>query len=392
MDFSLTEREERLKREIAEFAKKELPPGWLGESERTLDERDWDFTMSIAKKLGQKGWLTLSWPKEYGGGGVSPTESFIFRDETAYWGIPGTMMGASGTCWVGPSIILFGTEEQKKKYLPLIAKGEPDGVWATGYSEPNSGTDLASLTTRAIRKGDKYIVNGQKTWTSMGHRARWFWLLAITNPNAPKKHKGLSVLIVDLKSPGVTLRPIIHIAGTHYLNETFLDNVEVPASNLVGVENRGWYQVMAALNFERSTLAATGYSRRILAELIPFVKEMQLDKDPLIRKKLAQASLEIETVRLLGYRIAWMQTKGLVAATDASMGKALNSEAKIRLAHLAMEIVGSYSYLTRDSKWAKLMGVLREFYLWTFSTRFAAGTNEIQRDIIAQMGLGLPAS
>jgi alkylation response protein AidB-like acyl-CoA dehydrogenase len=206
--------------------------------------------MSISKKLAQKGWLVMSWPKEYGGQGASIIEQLVYQEEMSYWGVPGTMMGVGGVSWVGPSLMKYGAEEQKKKYLPLITSGEPDGVWCTGYSEPNAGSDLASLQTRAARAGNEYIINGQKTWTSAAHRARWCWLAARTDPNALKKHQGISLFIVDMKSPGITIRPLFDITGSHIFNEVFFDNVHVPVSNLVGEENRGWYQLIAALDDE----------------------------------------------------------------------------------------------------------------------------------------------
>ena len=187
MEFQLGEKEEKLRFEIRKFVTEELSSSYsssLFENEH-FDEK-WEFTMSISKKLSQKGWLTMNWPKEYGGLGASPWERLVYSEEVGYWGIPGTTMGESGVEWVGPSLILFGTEEQRKKYMPVIAAGEPDGIWCTGYSEPDAGSDFANIRTSAERKGDEYIINGQKVWTSVAHRARWCWLAVRTDPN-PKK-------------------------------------------------------------------------------------------------------------------------------------------------------------------------------------------------------------
>jgi len=393
MDFRFTEKQEALRREIAEFAKKELPPDWLS-FDSFGDTTDWAFVMYLAKKLGKKGWLVRHWPKEYGGGGASAFEKLIFGDEIAYWGIPGTKMGASGTAWVGPSIILFGTEEQKAKYLPPIAEGEPDGIWCTGYSEPDAGTDLAVVKTRAARDGDDYVINGMKVWQSMAHHARWCWLLVRTHPDLPR-HKGLSIIIVDMESPGITVRPIIDFRGAHMLNEIFFDDVRVPATNLVGEENGGWNVVMGALNIERTAGACTGDSKRILEELVNYAKGAQQDgkplsKNPLVRNRLANIAVEIEAVRLLAYKIAWTETKGQISPVDASVAKVLGTESRQRLVTAGMEILGPASQLRPASKRAKLRGALIDMQFMSFIGRFGGGTNEIQRNIIAWMGLGLP--
>ena len=394
MDFRFTEKEEALKQEVAEFARKELPPDFL--SLGVFDEvsHDWDFTMSIAKKLGEKGWLTRHWPKEYGGLEASPIENMVFRDETAYWGIPGLFMGIGSTHWVGPLLIRHGTEEQRKKYLPPISAGEPEGVWCTAYSEPDAGTDLASLKTRAVKVGEEYIVNGNKIWQTAGHRARWCWLLCRTNPDLPQ-HKGMSLLIVDMRSPGLTVRPVIDMSGYHSLNELFFDDVHVPVANLVGEENRGWYYVMEALNLERGTTYASGMHKRVLDELVKYAKETTyngepLSKDPIIRHKLAEIAVAIEACRMLQYKIAWMESVGQMPVSEASMVKTLASDIHIRHAAMEMEILGHYSMLRPGSKWTKLHGILIGRYLHSFVGPFGGGCNEIQRNIIAWMDLGLP--
>ena len=187
MDFTFSEKEEALRKEIREFAKKELPPGYRGgliESESS--DTDWDFSMVMAKKLADKGWLTIAWPKEYGGGGASIMEQLVYSEECAYLGIPGTGQGVGGVAWVGPSLMMYGTEEQRKYHIPLIASGERDGVWCTGYSEPGAGSDMAAVQSRAVREGDEYVINGQKVWTSAGHRARWMWAALRTDwPSTP---------------------------------------------------------------------------------------------------------------------------------------------------------------------------------------------------------------
>ena len=395
MDFRFTPEEEAFRQEIRDFVKKELPSDWLSLGlDEELGEGGWDFTLSMSKKLADKGWLTLHWPKEYGGADAPPIKNMIFRDEASYWGIPGWMMGAGGTGWVGPSLMLFGSDEQKKKYLPPIAAGEADGVWNTGYSEPDAGTDLASLKTRAVRVGDEYIINGEKIWQTSAHNARWNWCLCRTDPDLPR-HKGLSLIIVDLKSPGITIKPIIDIAGFHITNQIFYDDVHVPVTNLVGEENQGWYCVMQALSLERGSIANPGSSRRWLDLMVEYTSETKaggvpLSKNPIIRHKLADLALDTEFMKLVCYKLAWSEHFGPVAAPEASMAKIFGTEASIRNTVAAMEILGPYAQLRKGSKWVRLYGALQSAYLTSFIARFGGGTNEIQRNIIAWMGLGIP--
>ena len=398
MDFKFGEKEEALRKEIREFAREELPPGWLAVmlEEESRDE-DWAFAMSISKKLSERGWLTMSWPEEYGGRGSSLWEQLVYLEESGYWGIPGTTMGISGVAWVGPSLMMYGSEEQKEKYLPLIASGEPDGVWCTGYSEPNAGSDFANIQTRAVKEGDEYVINGQKTWTSAAHRSRWCWLAVVTDPNAPKKHQRISVFIVDMKSEGVTVNPLVNYAGYHIFNEVFFDDVRVPASNLVGEENRGWYQLMTSLAYERGSVgpAGYGYNKRILDELVRYAKETNLFQRREIRCKLADMAIEVETQRMLASQTIWKMSKGDIPTYEPSRDKIFNDQVQERLAITGTEILGAYSQmdpLHRDSRWSKIRGCVESLY-WLFpGVSIAAGTDEIEKNIIGQFGLGLPRS
>jgi len=403
MDFKFGEKEEKLRKEIREFVKAELPPGWLmiGLEEGSKDE-DWQFTMLMSKKLAERGWLTMAWPEKYGGRGASLWEQLVYKEESRYWSIPGTSMGVSGVNWVGPSLMLFGTEEQKEKYLPPIAAGEPDGVWCTGYSEPNAGSDFANLQTRAVKDGDGYIINGQKVWTSAGHRARWCWLAARTNPNTPKKHQGISIFIVDMKSKGVTINPILNYCGYHGFNEVFFDDVRIPAANLVGEENKGWYQLMTSLSYERGSVGSGAYgcNKRILDELIQYTKEVKHDgrplfQNPVIRHELAERAAEIEAQRVLIYQTIWKMTRKEIPIYEPSRDKVFNDMVAERLAITGTKILGAYSQVDtqyKDSKWTKLKGCVESLY-WLFpGTASAAGTDEIEKNIIGQFGLKLPKS
>jgi hypothetical protein len=295
--------------------------------------------------------------------------------------------------------MMFGTQEQREKYLPLIASGEKDGVWCTGYSEPNAGSDFANLQTRAVRAGDDYIINGQKVWTSAAHRARWCWLAARTDPNAAKKHQGISVFIVDMKSPGVTVNPILNYYGRHHFNEIFFDNVRVPASDLVGEENNGWYHLMQALAFERRSLAPTTYGtvKKVLEELAKYAGQTEyegqlLSQNPVTRAKLADLAIDLEVLKMFAFQIAWRISQGQIPVYESSRNKIMSDEVMRRVAITGAEILGIYSQVDPDSEWAKLNGAIQGAYLGFPGQAIAAGTAEIEKNIIAQFRLGLPKS
>ncbi len=400
MDFKLGEKEEALRKGIREFAQKELPSECfcLLLEEESRDE-DWKLAMSISKKLAQKGWLVMAWPKEYGGRGASYWEQMVYGEECGYWGIPGVAMGVSGVAWVGPSLMQFGNEEQRKKYLPLIASGEADGVWCTAYSEPNAGSDFANIQTRAVRDGDEYVINGQKVWTSCAHRARWCWLAVKTDPGAPKKHRGISIFMVDMKSPGITVNPLLNYYGAHIFNEVFFDNVRVPASNLVGEENKGWYHLMQSLASERHSLGPPLYGnvRRLLDELAGYAKETQYDGKPLsqnlgVRHMLADAAVEAEMLKLFNYQVTWELTQGLIPIYGSSRNKAFGDQLLERIGIIGMRLMGTYCQVDPYSKWTKLHGIIQRVYLLSPGISIAAGTDEIEKNVIGQFKLGLPKS
>jgi len=394
MDFEFGEKEQKLRAEIRQFVKENIPPNQVPYFEEH-DDQEWAFSMSIARKLAQKGWLTISWPKEYGGMGASEWERMVYLEEIGYWGIPGWSMGIGGIGWVGPSLMLFGSEELKNKHIPLIASGKPDGVWCTGYSEPDAGSDFANLQTRAEREGDEYVINGQKVWTSAAHRARWCWLAARTDPGGPKKHDGISILIVDMRSKGVSVRPIVSFYGFHLFNEIFFNDVRIPVTNLVGVENQGWRQLMHSLGFERSysTLVVYGESKRLLDELLQYARETGALKRPYIRQRLADVAVEIETLKVLAYETVWKMSKGVRIVWEPSRDKAFRDMINDQLSRIGTEILAAYAQvdpLETDSKWSRLRGrAERLYYRWT-GYASAAGTTDNQRNIIGQFGLQLP--
>ena len=394
MDFRFTPEEEAFRKEVLQFIKEEMPPDYGEGGESQFDLEHFEFTKRMARKLGAKKWLAMNWPEEHGGLGVSPIKHMIFKEESAYHRIPGTDMGVGGISWVGPTLLLLGTEEQKKKHLPPLAAGEK--WWCTMYSEPEAGSDMAALQCRAVAHGDEYIVNGQKVWTSGGHIADWGWLLVRTDPTVANKHHGISLLLVDMKTPGVTIRPLINLAGHHYFNEIFFDDAHIPKANLIGEENRGWYHTMIALSFERSGgVAMAAGARRSLDDLVEFAKKTTINgkplaKDPFIRYQLAELAIEIEAIRMVGYRIIWKQTKGEIPGVEAPVVKTLASETIQKMAKVATQMMGLYGQLSLGSKQAFLNGRAADMYLSANNIIVAMGTNEIQRNIIAQRGLGLP--
>ncbi|MFC1823715.1 acyl-CoA dehydrogenase family protein, partial [Thermodesulfobacteriota bacterium] len=346
-----------------------------------------EITQEFNQKLSKKGWLILGWPKEYGGEN-SFIKQAIFDDLMGYYRVP---CGDVGIGVSGPTIIKVGSEEMKKEWLPRIASCE--ATFFLGYSEPDAGSDLAALRTTAIQEGDHLIVNGQKIWSSGGHVKDYAWLLARTDPDAGK-YRGTTLMIVDARSPGVTINPIINMVGVHSFNEVFFDNVKVPVENVVGEIGQGFYNVMLALEYERILISA-GSFRKFLEELVAYVKETKSDghvlaEDPRIRMKVATAAIEIEALYNSFWHTVWMIEKGENAEIEASALKLFASELSVKLAGTAMDILGLYGPLEKSSKWAKINGWISSGYLDSISGPIGAGTSEVQRGIIATRGMGLP--
>ena len=380
---------ESFRDEVRQFIADELP----SEEERLAHslrggfeslQEEYDYTMGFQKKLADRDWLAMAWPEEYGGGGASHMRQLVYNEEMSYAGAPVMNMGIS---WVGPSLMLYGTEEQKQKYIPPITSA--DQWWCTLYSEPGAGSDLASLQTSAIRDGDDYVINGQKIWTSGGHLSDWGWLAARTDPDAPK-HKGISLLMLDMKSPGISVRPLVNIADQHAFNEVFFEDVRVPVEQRVGEENRGWYHLAVALDFERSGIAAYSGGRRNIERLTSIAAEnpQLVENRPGIRNELADRMVEVNVGTFLAYRVATMQGQGLLPNHEASASKLFGSELGQRIARTGMHLLGMAGQLRGESSRAAIDQA--QNYLYTVSGTIAAGTSEIQRNIMATRGLGLP--
>ena len=394
MDFRFSEDEEAFRREVRQWLEQDIPQRWIeldpGIWEET--EESWALAREFQRKLGRKGWLAPAYPSEYGGLELSHMKRLILAEELAYSRSPISIEVEITVNWVGPSIMLFGTERQKKEYLTRIASG--DIIFCLGYSEPNAGSDLASLQTRATEVGDEYVINGQKTWCSYGHLADYCWLAARTDPDA-SRHEDISIFVVPMKTPGITVRPLINILNRHSFNEVFFDDVHIPKENLVGQKNNGWYQLVIALDFERSSIGYAAGNQRIIEELVKYVKDTTrngeaLANDPLVKNELAQLVVENEVARMMAYRIAWMFSKGLHPSYESSMSMVFVSEVMRRTANAGMRILGHYGELDRDSKWSVMNARIMRMCLSSLSIGVGGGSNEIQRNIIAMRGLGLP--
>ncbi len=346
-----------------------------------------DWTAALA----EHGWVAPHWPREYGGAGLTPVEQFIFKQEMAWSGAPA--VGGQGVSQLGPTLIVHGTDEQKKEHLPKILSGEVD--WRQGYSEPGAGSDLASLQTRAIRDGDDYVINGQKIWTSLAHHADWLYVLARTDPDAPK-HRGISFLLVNKSTPGISVRPLIDMGFRHYFNEVFFEDVRTPVSNRVGEENRGWYVGMTLLDYERSNITGAISTRRTLNRLFDYLKsddgkaKSTLDRNASARLAIADRAIETEVMFNFSFRIISMQGRGMIPNYEASVSKLFNSELAQRTAHTGTQVFGLHSNVWPGDEHAALDGEFTRSYVSSVSATIAAGTSEIQRNIIATRGLGLP--
>jgi alkylation response protein AidB-like acyl-CoA dehydrogenase len=391
MDFKFSDEQLKLRKEFFDVCKdleKLKPKGYTGLESNFNTDEGWQYHLHCAKEFAKRGWLALDWPAEYGGKGTMMDRVF-FAEARGYYEVPGADI--FGVEMLAPTLLSAGSEDIKRRFLPGIASA--DVMWCELWSEPNAGSDLASLTTTAIRKGNEYIINGQKTWSTGAHRADWAFAVVRTDPNAPKKQMGLTFILFDMKTPGVTVKPLYYMDGGHVYNEVFLDDVRVPVNNVVGEENKGWAVTQMLAGFERSNLGAIMSMQRQLEDLVKYCNETKLAgkplaSNPLVRNRLAQIACELEAARCLAYRIADAQSKKEMAPFDASAVKIVSGELQARVAHFATELFGPYGQV-KLSRWAKFDGFYETWYQQHFRLNIAMGTNEIQRNIIAWSGLGL---
>lgn len=396
MNYDLTKQQTALKKDLKDFFQKEMkkapPQYWKsGPFEAVyISDEGWEFYKYMKGKYAEKGWSALSWPEEYGGKGASLMDQLLFDEAQSYYGAPRDIYGVR---MFGPAVLVFGSEEQKRRILPSITSGEIQ--YCQGWSEPNAGSDLASLSTTAVADGNDYIINGQKTWTSGAHRSDKMFLLARTDSGS-NRGDGLSVFNLDLNLPGIEVKPVHFMNGDHIFNEVFFTNVRVPTSELIGKENEGWKQTRATMNFERSLIGFFGSSRRLLEECIQYVQTTRrngrlLSEDPVIRHKLAELHVDIAVGRSLAYRVAYAEMTGnlLFSAAAASESNVFGSELYQRMANVMTEIMGLYGQV-EASRWAPLNGIACDGYQFNLGFNIGGGTAEIQRNIIAWIGLGLP--
>lgn len=381
MEFAVSAEDKRFQDEVETFVRREWSLGITGGFTGEASDEEHLASLAFRKKLATTGWLTLAWPKEWGGQGASQIRQALYNEVMGYYGAPGFDMGVDR---VGPTLILFGSEDQRQQFLPQIVNVEIE--WCQGFSEPNAGSDLAALQTRAVADGDRFIVDGQKIWTSSAHHANWMLLLARTAPEAPK-HRGISMLLVQMDAPGVTVKPLRNLGGNHGFNEVYFDSVSVPRHQLVGELNRGWYQAMATLDFERSGINRIAGARRVLDDLVALGSSGQRTLTPAQRQLLADLAIQYQVGRLLALRVAWQQSTGKIPNYEAAMSKTFGSEMQQRVAAAAMSVFGLNA---QGASPAGMATNPASYYQNSLSFTIAAGTSEINRGVIATRGLGLP--
>jgi alkylation response protein AidB-like acyl-CoA dehydrogenase len=389
VNFDFTQEQEKFREEIRDFLKSELKQGSFIPRQNAWMQ---GYSKEFSQKVSKKGWIGLTWPKEYGGQGRSYVDRAILQEEMLKVGAP-LAYHYMGERQIGPALLHFGSDELKKEFLPKIINVE--ATFCIALSEPDVGSDLVSVKTTAVEKEDHYVVNGQKVWTSYGHIADYGWLLAKTNldPKLPK-HKTLSEFILDMRSPGVTLRPILNLLDAHNLNELFLDDVKIPKNRLIGEKDKGFGQIMEQMAYERAGIERLMQNYPVKECLIEYVKITKkngryLWEDPRVRNTLATLETEFNIGRLLCYHVAWTIDQGKVPTYEASVSKAFCTQFEKRLSDAATQLMGPYGQLLPGSKWSPYGGVAAESYLLSPSYTLQGGTVEILKNIIALRGLKL---
>jgi alkylation response protein AidB-like acyl-CoA dehydrogenase len=389
VDFELDEAQRAWVAEVQQFLRENVTDALRAEmAEHGLEFQGGELT-AFRRKIGEKGWFGLNWPTEYGGLGLSAMHQHLLMREFEYAGVPGPDLTVTS---VAPIIMRHGTEQNKKEFLPGIARGEI--VCAVGYSEPNAGTDLASLRTRAVRAGDEWVINGSKIWNSGAQRSTHEWLCVRTDPDRPR-HRGISVIMVPVDSPGIEIRPLYAWSG-YRTNETFFNDVRVPVTNLIGEENAGWTYITGALDLERGALTNAGDMRRALDGLIalagrPLRGGAVPARDPAWRRRLADVEADLEVATLMGYEAASLLDSGRIPTVEVSVEKIFTSELRQRIADLALDVLGPDGLMAHRSPGAPLNGFFERLYRVSPLMRFGGGTNEVLRDVIAQRGHAMPS-
>ncbi len=390
MEFNDSREEATWREDVRTFLRTEYPAELMHSGEVYFRERNEGNPMTRWRAaLRSRGWVAPAWPKEYGGAGLDIKRQFILNEEFAEFGA--TNVGGFGVMMLGPTLIVHGTDDQKKEHLPGILDSSVQ--WCQGWSEPNAGSDIASVTTRAVRDGDDYVINGQKIWTTGAQFSDKMYLLARTDPDAPK-HRGISYFMLDLHAPGVTVRPLMTMAGSAVFNEVFFEDVRVPVRNRVGEENRGWYIGATTLDFERSSIGSAVGIRKQLESMVRFAKEhpeLSAGKNRhAVKAAFADRWIEALVAKMMSYRVVSMQNAGLVPNHEASMCKLFVTEMQQRIAALGVRLSGLYSQVIGGPAELSRAGRFGMGNVSAVADTIAGGTSEIQRNIMAQRGLGLP--
>jgi alkylation response protein AidB-like acyl-CoA dehydrogenase len=396
LDLTLNPEQEAFRTRVRAWLKANIPAEWQSRLAASADvprPEAYDLLRRWQRHLYEAGFIGLTWPKEYGGQGLTFLEEMILHQEMALAKAP-PILNILGVGMAGPTIFAYGTDAQKRRYPAKILSCEE--IWCQGYSEPNAGSDLASLQTRAVKDGEHWVINGQKVWTSLAHVADWMMLLARTDPEAPR-HKGITYFLLDMHAPGVTVRPLRQITGDPEFNEVFFDNVRVHESQILGGLNNGWTVGLTTLMYERLALGF-GLQVRLriaLDGLVELARRMEKDgrvitRDPVMRQKIAQLWIETECLKYTGARAITRLLRGEIPGPEASTGKMIWVDTHQRLQDLAMEIQGPYGQLTRGSDWSVEGGLWQYTFLRSRANSIEGGTTEVQKNIIGERVLGLP--
>ena len=392
MDLSYTPEQQATRVRVRAWLKQNLPK--RGRGDETLEYGDPARTAKAKawqRKLYQAGYVAMGWPKQYGGQDADLMTQTIVNEELVLARAPG-LIGMMGVQMVGPTLMKWGNEEQKERYLPKILAA--DEIWCQGYSEPGSGSDLASLKTRAELIGDEFIINGQKVWTSSAQFADWMFCLVRTDPAAPK-HRGISYVLIDMKTPGIAVRPLIQMTGDAGFNEVFFEDVRVPRKNLVGELNQGWQVANSTLAHERNMLGSTTRTQQMFNGVLHIAQTRQrygrrAADDPVIRQRLADLEIRVEAMKLHSYRQLTDAMKGRSPGIGASVNKLVSTELNHDMASLAIELLGSYGPLARSAKHVADRGIWPWEFMFTLGMIIGGGTSQIQKNIISERGLGMP--
>jgi hypothetical protein len=389
LDFTFTPEEDAFRKEVAAFLEREAPQEYHKKRLTFFDmssQPDWiKVHRAMAEKLGERGWIAAHWPVEYGGQGASPFFRLILREELTRFHCPG--YDSIGAGIVAPALMLKGSEDQKKRHLPGIASGKI--IWCETLSEPGHGSDLAAIEVYARQDGDSFVVNGQKIWTTNAHLADWNALVARTDRDVKPSYRGLTFFLLDMKTPGITVNPIINMADHHDFNEVFFDDVRIPAENVVGGLNQGFYVVMSMLDYERTADPAYAFAGTYLEDLAEYAREHNL-LTSLLRHRLAQLRADGDVARLLHYHVTWMQSRGMVPNYESAMSKMYGFELHQRVSQFGMDLLGQSAQLDGEAPDVPLSGRAPSCFLRSFAFSLEQGTSEIDRDVVAQRGLGLP--